>query len=49
LSPLSFAASSDINIKVHAPSFILEAFAGVIVPFLMKAGFNDGNFSGRNF
>ena len=33
----------------EAPSFSLEALAGVIVPFSIKAGFNFWNFYGLNF
>jgi len=48
-NPLSLAAFSDINTNTHAPSFNLLAFAGVIVPFLAKAGFKPANLSGKNF
>jgi len=42
-SPLAFAQTSELMIKLfvpneHAPSFIFEAFAAVIVPVLLKAG-----------
>jgi hypothetical protein len=35
--------------KAQAPSLILDAFAGVIVPVLANAGFSEGNLSGMNF
>jgi hypothetical protein len=38
-----------MRIRVAAPSLTFEAFAAVIVPFLVNAGFRDGNFSGTNF
>jgi len=49
LSPLSLAAYSLIRTNEQAPSLILDELAAVIVPFLAKAGFNYGNFSGKNF
>ena len=48
LRPLSFAAYSSIRINEQAPSLIFDELAAVIVPVLAKAGFKDGNFSGKN-
>ena len=49
VKPLYLAACSSIKTSAAAPSFILDAFAAVIVPVLENAGFSFGNFSGRNF
>ena len=40
LSPLSLAVYSFMRTNEQAPSFNLDAFAAVIVPFLANAGFN---------
>jgi len=48
LIPLDLAASSDIRIRVHAPSLSLLELAVVIVPFLAKTGFSPTNLSGKN-